>query len=309
MNRAFVVSQNILGRYGAVILNVLNNSEDDKSVLIPGRNLSALTELLPGFNEVWIVGLPYWNSYRELVEGTQRNGAKVYHYASYGDTIPFADISHVDEERSPLGRLLKDLIEMYPEECWNTGIEDVVEHVNIYHTYKMDPESLSFAMILNLLSEFYGDNLVKVLGDTSVIDYCLKNEVVIEQLFLNKSQAVSEAFQRNRNHILTLKNHKVVLVITYAETHKNEVAAKLLTYYQEQFDMAVIALVGSHTKGDMSYAIRTTEGVIASEVAKVLAGKKTGKDRVAITYLSDGAEIVEKMVAKELQNNLDRVVL
>lgn len=314
MGRLVILSKNYTGYWGAVVMNHYDFDHlEDTFVYVSGFKEVSEIEDLREYDEVWIVGVPYYNSYEWVIKERICLDAPVRHFASYGDTFSRGNRknitwSQVSEVETPLISLVEALDEhkeenqrVFPDEKGRNWVDLILENINRYHTYSPEHVSgLPWEMVL--LSEHFREGLSSIYDEwKSLKDNLVSMSDIRVRLRENANEYIFRKVDSCRIKEVSYADKRLFVFMLYAENHVNEISHQLLNSVAE-YGVPTAVLVGKHTRGGDLFSIRTSEGVSAAGIADVLSGKRSGKDRVGSVFLPATLDVTSQAVAFTLES-------
>lgn len=242
-----------------------------------------------------IAGFPFYESQRttvdEALQVMNNPFSQFFHLATFGDTYSNEGSFHsyVDELVSPVGNFPKIIKELENFLKFNdvirhlllSDMESIIEATDAYNRYEVTDTILDWVSLV----ETYREQLYARYGVGTDLEEILdKDKTLVKALREKKDDYIKRTLGRTSAQVI----HGTVVCFTYAEEYVNEVAHKLIEFYQSYNYTKVAVFVGRHTKGDDMFSIRTA-GIDAGELAyKVNRGR--GKPTTATVFLGNSGQ-------------------
>ena len=242
-----------------------------------------------------VAGFPFYESQRtaldEALQAMNNPFSQFYHLATFGDTYSNEGSFHsyVDELVSPVGnfpKIIKELENFLKfddviRHLLLSDMESLIEATDAYNRYEVTDTILDWVSLV----ETYRDQLYARYGVGTDLEEILdKDKTLVKALRERKDDYIKRTLGRTSAQVI----NGTVICFTYAEEYVNEVAHKLIEFYQSYNYTKVAVFVGRHTKGDDMFSIRTA-GIDAGELAyKVNRGR--GKPTTATVFLGNSGQ-------------------
>lgn len=242
-----------------------------------------------------VAGFPFYESQRtaldEALQAMNNPFSQFYHLATFGDTYSNEGSFHsyVDELVSPVGnfpKIIKELENFLKfddviRHLLLSDMESLIEATDAYNRYEVTDTILDWVSLV----ETYREQLYARYGVGTDLEEILdKDKVLVKALRERKDDYIKRTLGRTSAQVI----NGTVICFTYAEEYVNEVAHKLIEFYQSYNYTKVAVFVGRHTKGDDMFSIRTA-GIDAGELAyKVNRGR--GKPTTATVFLGNSGQ-------------------
>lgn len=242
-----------------------------------------------------IAGFPFYESQRttvdEALQVMNNPFSQFFHLATFGDTYSNEGSFHsyVDELVSPVGNFPKIIKELENFLKFNdvirhlllSDMESIIEATDAYNRYEVTDTILDWVSLV----ETYREQLYARYGVGTDLEEILdKDKTLVKALREKKDDYIKRTLGRTSAQVI----NGTVVCFTYAEEYVNEVAHKLIEFYQSYNYTKVAVFVGRHTKGDDMFSIRTA-GIDAGELAyKVNRGR--GKPTTATVFLGNSGQ-------------------
>lgn len=242
-----------------------------------------------------VAGFPFYESQRtaldEALQAMNNPFSQFYHLATFGDTYSNegAFHSYVDTTVSPVGNFSKVVKELENFLKFNdvirhlllSDMESIIEATDAYNRYEVTDTILDWVSLV----ETYREQLYARYGVGTDLEEILdKDKTLVKALREKKDDYIKRTLGRTSAQVI----NGTVVCFTYAEEYVNEVAHKLIEFYQSYNYTKVAVFVGRHTKGDDMFSIRTS-GIDAGELAyKVNRGR--GKPTTATVFLGNSGQ-------------------
>jgi hypothetical protein len=242
-----------------------------------------------------ISGFPFYESQRttvdEALQVMNNPFSQFFHLATFGDTYSNEGSFHsyVDELVSPVGNFPKIIKELENFLKFNdvirhlllSDMESIIEATDAYNRYEVTDTILDWVSLV----ETYREQLYARYGVGTDLEEILdKDKTLVKALREKKDDYTKRTLGRTSAQVI----NGTVVCFTYAEEYVNEVAHKLIEFYQSYNYTKVAVFVGRHTKGDDMFSIRTA-GIDAGELAyKVNRGR--GKPTTATVFLGNSGQ-------------------
>lgn len=242
-----------------------------------------------------ISGFPFYESQRttvdEALQVMNNPFSQFFHLATFGDTYSNEGSFHsyVDELVSPVGNFPKIIKELENFLKFNdvirhlllSDMESIIEATDAYNRYEVTDTILDWVSLV----EMYREQLYARYGVGTDLEEILdKDKTLVKALREKKDDYIKRTLGRTSAQVI----NGTVVCFTYAEEYVNEVAHKLIEFYQSYNYTKVAVFVGRHTKGDDMFSIRTA-GIDAGELAyKVNRGR--GKPTTATVFLGNSGQ-------------------
>ncbi|UNZ10527.1 hypothetical protein DIEEDFHO_00169 [Enterococcus phage vB_OCPT_Bill] len=242
-----------------------------------------------------ISGFPFYESQRttvdEALQVMNNPFSQFFHLATFGDTYSNEGSFHsyVDELVSPVGNFPKIIKELENFLKFNdvirhlllSDMESIIEATDAYNRYEVTDTILDWVSLV----ETYREQLYARYGVGTDLEEILdKDKTLVKALRGKKDDYIKRTLGRTSAQVI----NGTVVCFTYAEEYVNEVAHKLIEFYQSYNYTKVAVFVGRHTKGDDMFSIRTA-GIDAGELAyKVNRGR--GKPTTATVFLGNSGQ-------------------
>ncbi|QOV05913.1 hypothetical protein [Enterococcus phage EFGrKN] len=242
-----------------------------------------------------VAGFPFYESQRttvdEALQVMNNPFSQFFHLATFGDTYSNEGSFHsyVDELVSPVGNFPKIIKELENFLKFNdvirhlllSDMESIIEATDAYNRYEVTDTILDWVSLV----ETYREQLYARYGVGTDLEEILdKDKTLVKALREKKDDYIKRTLGRTSAQVI----NGTVVCFTYAEEYVNEVAHKLIEFYQSYNYTKVAVFVGRHTKGDDMFSIRTA-GIDAGELAyKVNRGR--GKPTTATVFLGNSGQ-------------------
>lgn len=242
-----------------------------------------------------IAGFPFYESQRttvdEALQVMNNPFSQFFHLATFGDTYSNEGSFHsyVDELVSPVGnfpKIIKELENFLKfddviRHLLLSDMESLIEATDAYNRYEVTDTILDWVSLV----ETYREQLYARYGVGTDLEEILdKDKTLVKALREKKDDYIKRTLGRTSAQVI----NGTVVCFTYAEEYVNEVAHKLIEFYQSYNYTKVAVFVGRHTKGDDMFSIRTA-GIDAGELAyKVNRGR--GKPTTATVFLGNSSQ-------------------
>ena len=242
-----------------------------------------------------ISGFPFYESQLttvdEALQVMNNPFSQFFHLATFGDTYSNEGSFHsyVDELVSPVGNFPKIIKELENFLKFNdvirhlllSDMESIIEATDAYNRYEVTDTILDWVSLV----ETYREQLYARYGVGTDLEEILdKDKTLVKSLREKKDDYIKRTLGRTSAQVI----NGTVVCFTYAEEYVNEVAHKLIEFYQSYNYTKVAVFVGRHTKGDDMFSIRTA-GIDAGELAyKVNRGR--GKPTTATVFLGNSGQ-------------------
>lgn len=242
-----------------------------------------------------ISGFPFYESQRttvdEALQVMNNPFSQFFHLATFGDTYSNEGSFHsyVDELVSPVGNFPKIIKELENFLKFNdvirhlllSDMESIIEATDAYNRYEVTDTILDWVSLV----ETYREQLYARYGVGTDLEEILdKDKTLVKALREKKDDYIKRTLGRTSAQVI----NGTVVCFTYAEEYVNEVAHKLIEFYQSYNYTKVAVFVGRHTKSDDMFSIRTA-GIDAGELAyKVNRGR--GKPTTATVFLGNSGQ-------------------
>lgn len=242
-----------------------------------------------------ISGFPFYESQRttvdEALQVMNNPFSQFFHLATFGDTYSNEGSFHsyVDEVISPVGNFPKIVEELKNflkfadaiQHLLLSDMESIIEATDAYNRYEVTDTILDWVSLV----ETYREQLYARYGVGTDLEEILdKDKTLVKALREKKDDYIKRTLGRTSAQVI----NGTVVCFTYAEEYVNEVAHKLIEFYQSYNYTKVAVFVGRHTKGDDMFSIRTA-GIDAGELAyKVNRGR--GKPTTATVFLGNSGQ-------------------
>ena len=242
-----------------------------------------------------ISGFPFYENQRttvdEALQVMNNPFSQFFHLATFGDTYSNEGSFHsyVDELVSPVGNFPKIIKELENFLKFNdvirhlllSDMESIIEATDAYNRYEVTDTILDWVSLV----ETYREQLYARYGVGTDLEEILdKDKTLVKSLREKKDDYIKRTLGRTSAQVI----NGTVVCFTYAEEYVNEVAHKLIEFYQSYNYTKVAVFVGRHTKGDDMFSIRTA-GIDAGELAyKVNRGR--GKPTTATVFLGNSGQ-------------------
>lgn len=242
-----------------------------------------------------ISGFPFYESQRttvdEALQVMNNPFSQFFHLATFGDTYSNEGSFHsyVDELVSPVGNFPKIIKELENFLKFNdvirhlllSDMESIIEATDAYNRYEVTDTILDWVSLV----ETYREQLYARYGVGTDLEEILdKDKTLVKALRERKDDYIKRTLGRTSAQVV----NGTVICFTYAEEYVNEVAHKLIEFYQSYNYTRIAVFVGRHTKGDDMFSIRTS-GIDAGELAyKVNRGR--GKPTTATVFLGNSGQ-------------------
>lgn len=242
-----------------------------------------------------VAGFPFYESQRtaldEALQAMNNPFSQFYHLATFGDTYSNEGSFHsyVDELVSPVGnfpKIIKELENFLKfddviRHLLLSDMESLIEATDAYNRYEVTDTILDWVSLV----ETYREQLYARYGVGTDLEEILdKDKTLVKALREKKDDYIKRTLSRTSAQVI----NGTVVCFTYAEEYVNEVAHKLIEFYQSYNYTKVAVFVGRHTKGDDMFSIRTA-GIDAGELAyKVNRGR--GKPTTATVFLGNSGQ-------------------
>lgn len=242
-----------------------------------------------------VAGFPFYESQRttvdEALQVMNNPFSQFFHLATFGDTYSNEGSFHsyVDELVSPVGnfpKIIKELENFLKfddviRHLLLSDMESLIEATDAYNRYEVTDTILDWVSLV----ETYREQLYARYGVGTDLEEILdKDKTLVKALREKKDDYIKRTLSRTSAQVI----NGTVVCFTYAEEYVNEVAHKLIEFYQSYNYTKVAVFVGRHTKGDDMFSIRTA-GIDAGELAyKVNRGR--GKPTTATVFLGNSGQ-------------------
>ena len=242
-----------------------------------------------------ISGFPFYESQRttvdEALQVMNNPFSQFFHLATFGDTYSNEGSFHsyVDELVSPVGNFPKIIKELENFLKFNdvirhlllSDMESIIEATDAYNRYEVTDTILDWVSLV----ETYREQLYARYGVGTDLEEILdKDKTLVKALREKRDDYIKRILGRTSAQVV----NGTVICFTYAEEYVNEVAHKLIEFYQSYNYTRIAVFVGRHTKGDDMFSIRTS-GIDAGELAyKVNRGR--GKPTTATVFLGNSGQ-------------------
>lgn len=242
-----------------------------------------------------IAGFPFYESQRttvdEALQVMNNPFSQFFHLATFGDTYSNEGSFHsyVDELVSPVGnfpKIIKELENFLKfddviRHLLLSDMESIIEATDAYNRYEVTDTILDWVSLV----ETYREQLYARYGVGTDLEEILdKDKTLVKALRDKKDDYIKRILGRTSAQVV----NGTVVCFTYAEEYVNEVAHKLIEFYQSYNYTRIAVFVGRHTKGDDMFSIRTA-GIDAGELAyKVNRGR--GKPTTATVFLGNSGQ-------------------
>ena len=242
-----------------------------------------------------VAGFPFYESQRtaldEALQAMNNPFSQFYHLATFGDTYSNegAFHSYVDTTVSPVGNFSKVVKELKNflkfadaiQPLLLSDMESIIEATDAYNRYEVTDTTLDWISLV----ETYRELLYARYGvDTDLEEILDKDKTLVKALREQRDDYIKRILGRTSAQVV----NGTVICFTYAEEYVNEVAHKLIEFYQSYNYTRIAVFVGRHTKGDDMFSIRTA-GIDAGELAyKVNRGR--GKPTTATVFLGNSGQ-------------------
>lgn len=242
-----------------------------------------------------VAGFPFYESQRttldEALQTMNNPFSQFYHLATFGDTYSNEGSFHsyVDEVISPVGNFPKIVEELkkflkFADAIRHLLLSDmytIIEATDAYNRYEVTDTTLDWISLV----ETYREQLYARYGVGTDLEEILdKDKTLVKALREKRDNYIKRILGRTSAQVI----NGTVICFTYAEEYVNEVAHKLIEFYQSYNYTRVAVFVGRHTKGDDMFSIRTA-GIDAGELAyKVNRGR--GKPTTATVFLGNSGQ-------------------
>lgn len=242
-----------------------------------------------------VAGFPFYESQRtaldEALQAMNNPFSQFYHLATFGDTYSNEGSFHsyVDELVSPVGnfpKIIKELENFLKfddviRHLLLSDMESLIEATDAYNRYEVTDTILDWVSLV----ETYREQLYARYGVGTDLEEILdKDKTLVKALREKKDDYIKRTLGRTSAQVV----NGTVICFTYAEEYVNEVAHKLIEFYQSYNYTRIAVFVGRHTKGDDMFSIRTS-GIDAGELAyKVNRGR--GKPTTATVFLGNSGQ-------------------
>lgn len=242
-----------------------------------------------------VAGFPFYESQRtaldKALQAMNNPFSQFYHLATFGDTYSNEGSFHsyVDELVSPVGnfpKIIKELENFLKfddviRHLLLSDMESLIEATDAYNRYEVTDTILDWVSLV----ETYREQLYARYGVGTDLEEILdKDKTLVKALREKKYDYIKRTLSRTSAQVI----NGTVVCFTYAEEYVNEVAHKLIEFYQSYNYTKVAVFVGRHTKGDDMFSIRTA-GIDAGELAyKVNRGR--GKPTTATVFLGNSGQ-------------------
>jgi len=242
-----------------------------------------------------IAGFPFYESQRttvdEALQVMNNPFSQFFHLATFGDTYSNEGSFHsyVDEVISPVGNFPKIVEELknflkFADAVQHLLLSDmhtIIEATDAYNRYEVTDTILDWVSLV----ETYREQLYARYGVGTDLEEILdKDKTLVKALREKKDDYIKRILGRTSAQVV----NGTVICFTYAEEYVNEVAHKLIEFYQSYNYTRIAVFVGRHTKGDDMFSIRTA-GIDAGELAyKVNRGR--GKPTTATVFLGNSGQ-------------------
>ncbi|QNL29509.1 DnaJ-type Zn-binding domain containing RecJ-like exonuclease [Enterococcus phage iF6] len=242
-----------------------------------------------------VAGFPFYESQRtaldEALQAMNNPFSQFYHLATFGDTYSNEGSFHsyVDEVISPVGNFSKVVKELKNflkfadaiQPLLLSDMESIIEATDAYNRYEVTDTTLDWISLV----ETYRELLYARYGVGTDLEEILdKDKTLVKALREKRDDYIKRILGRTSAQVV----NGTVICFTYAEEYVNEVAHKLIEFYQSYNYTRIAVFVGRHTKGDDMFSIRTS-GIDAGELAyKVNRGR--GKPTTATVFLGNSGQ-------------------
>lgn len=242
-----------------------------------------------------VAGFPFYESQRttvdEALQVMNNPFSQFFHLATFGDTYSNegAFHSYVDTTVSPVGnfskvvRELKNFLKFADaiQPLLLSDMESIIEATDAYNRYEVTDTTLDWISLV----ETYRELLYARYGVGTDLEEILdKDKTLVKALREKRDDYIKRILGRTSAQVV----NGTVICFTYAEEYVNEVAHKLIEFYQSYNYTRIAVFVGRHTKGDDMFSIRTS-GIDAGELAyKVNRGR--GKPTTATVFLGNSGQ-------------------
>lgn len=242
-----------------------------------------------------VAGFPFYESQRtaldEALQAMNNPFSQFYHLATFGDTYSNegAFHSYVDTTVSPVGNFSKVVKELKNflkfadaiQPLLLSDMESIIEATDAYNRYEVTDTTLDWISLV----ETYRELLYARYGVGTDLEEILdKDKALVKALREKRDDYIKRILGRTSAQVV----NGTVICFTYAEEYVNEVAHKLIEFYQSYNYTRIAVFVGRHTKGDDMFSIRTS-GIDAGELAyKVNRGR--GKPTTATVFLGNSGQ-------------------
>lgn len=242
-----------------------------------------------------VAGFPFYESQRttldEALQTMNNPFSQFYHLATFGDTYSNEGnfYSYVDTTISPVGNFSKVVEELkkflkFADAIQHLLLSDmhtIIEATDAYNRYEVTDTTLDWISLV----ETYREQLYARYGVGTDLEEILdKDKTLVKALREKRDDYIKRILGRTSAQVI----NGTVICFTYAEEYVNEVAHKLIEFYQSYNYTRVAVFVGRHTKGDDMFSIRTA-GIDAGELAyKVNRG--SGKLTTATVFLGNSGQ-------------------
>lgn len=242
-----------------------------------------------------VAGFPFYESQRtaldEALQAMNNPFSQFYHLATFGDTYSNegAFHSYVDTTVSPVGNFSKVVKELKNflkfadaiQSLLLSDMESIIEATDAYNRYEVTDTTLDWISLV----ETYRELLYARYGVGTDLEEILdKDKTLVKALREKRDDYIKRILGRTSAQVV----NGTVICFTYAEEYVNEVAHKLIEFYQSYNYTRIAVFVGRHTKGDDMFSIRTS-GIDAGELAyKVNRGR--GKPTTATVFLGNSGQ-------------------
>lgn len=242
-----------------------------------------------------VAGFPFYESQRtaldEALQAMNNPFSQFYHLATFGDTYSNEGSFHsyVDEVVSPVGNFSKVVKELKNflkfadaiQPLLLSDMESIIEATDAYNRYEVTDTTLDWISLV----ETYRELLYARYGVGTDLEEILdKDKTLVKALREKRDDYIKRILGRTSAQVV----NGTVICFTYAEEYVNEVAHKLIEFYQSYNYTRIAVFVGRHTKGDDMFSIRTS-GIDAGELAyKVNRGR--GKPTTATVFLGNSGQ-------------------
>lgn len=242
-----------------------------------------------------IAGFPFYESQRttvdEALQVMNNPFSQFFHLATFGDTYSNEGTFHsyVDTTISPVGNFSKVVEELkkflkFADAIQHLLLSDmhtIIEATDAYNRYEVTDTTLDWISLV----ETYREQLYARYGVGTDLEEILdKDKTLVKALREKKDDYIKRILGRTSAQVV----NGTVVCFTYAEEYVNEVAHKLIEFYQSYNYTRIAVFVGRHTKGDDMFSIRTS-GIDAGELAyKVNRGR--GKLTTATVFLGNSGQ-------------------
>lgn len=242
-----------------------------------------------------VAGFPFYESQRtaldEALQAMNNPFSQFYHLATFGDTYSNegAFHSYVDTTVSPVGNFSKVVKELKNflkfadaiQPLLLSDMESIIEATDAYNRYEVTDTTLDWISLV----ETYREQLYARYGVGTDLEEILdKDKALVKALREKRDDYIKRILGRTSAQVV----NGTVICFTYAEEYVNEVAHKLIEFYQSYNYTRIAVFVGRHTKGDDMFSIRTS-GIDAGELAyKVNRGR--GKPTTATVFLGNSGQ-------------------